>query len=41
MDGLPALSEMTVTIMCSVEPGFITSNSPVTWFDPTVLGRGS
>src|SRR5690554_5211645 len=37
MDGLPTLSEMTMTIMCSVEPGFITSNSPVTGFDPTVL----
>jgi hypothetical protein len=36
MDGLPALSEMTMTVMCSVEPGFITSDSPVTWFDPTV-----
>jgi len=36
MDGLPAFSEMTMTIMCSVEPGFITSDSPVTWFDPTV-----
>lgn len=36
MDGLPMLSEMTMTIMCSVEPGFITSDSPVTWFDPTV-----
>lgn len=36
MDGLPMLSEMTMTIMCSAEPGFITSDSPVTWFDPTV-----
>ncbi len=36
MDGLPMLSKMTMTIMCSLEPGFITSDSPVTWFDPTV-----
>ena len=36
MDGLPMFSEMTMTIMCSLEPGFITSDSPVTWFDPTV-----
>jgi hypothetical protein len=36
MDGLPMLSEMTMTIMCSEEPSFITSDSPVTWFDPTV-----
>jgi hypothetical protein len=36
MDGLPMLSEMTMTIMCSVEPAFITSDCPVTWFDPTV-----
>lgn len=36
IDGLPTLSEMTMTVMCSVEPGFITSDSPVTWFDPKV-----
>lgn len=36
MDGLTMLSEVTMTIMCSVEPDFITSDSPVTWFDPTV-----
>lgn len=36
MDGLPTFSEMTMTIMCSLEPGFITSDSPVSWFDPTV-----
>lgn len=36
MDGLPMLGEMTMTILCSDGPGFITSDSPVTWFDPTV-----
>lgn len=35
-DGLPMLSQMTMTIMCTDEPSFITSDSPVTWFDPTV-----
>lgn len=35
-DGLPMLNQMTMTIMCSDEPCFITSDSPVTWFDPTV-----
>ncbi len=35
-DGLPILSQMTMTIMCTDEPMFITSDSPVTWFDPTV-----
>ncbi|MBN9986953.1 DUF4238 domain-containing protein [Rhizobium laguerreae] len=35
-DGLPMLRQMTMTIMCSDEPCFITSDSPVTWFDPTV-----
>ncbi|MBY5387649.1 DUF4238 domain-containing protein [Rhizobium leguminosarum] len=35
-EGLPLLSQMTITIMCSDEPCFITSDSPVTWFDPTV-----
>ena len=35
-DGLPMMSQMTMTIMCSDEPSFITSDSPVTWFDPTV-----
>lgn len=36
IDGLPMLSRMTMTIMCTDEPSFITSDSPVTWFDPTV-----
>ena len=36
MDGLPMLGEMTMTILCSDGPGFITSDSPVTCFDPTV-----
>ncbi|KRA42040.1 hypothetical protein ASD80_09955 [Devosia sp. Root635] len=36
VDGLPMMSQMTMTIMCSDEPGFITSDSPVTWLDPTV-----
>lgn len=36
MDGLPTLRKMTITIMCTLEPGFITSDSPVSWFDPTV-----
>lgn len=36
VDGLPMLSQMTMTIMCTDEPSFITSDSPVTWFDPTV-----
>ena len=35
-DGLPMLSQMTMTIMCTDEPSFIASDSPVTWFDPTV-----
>lgn len=35
-DGLPMLSQMTMTILCTDEPSFITSDSPVTWFDPTV-----
>lgn len=35
-EGLPMLSQMTMTIMCADEPSFITSDSPVTWFDPTV-----
>lgn len=35
-DGLPMLSQMTMTIMYTDEPSFITSDSPVTWFDPTV-----
>ncbi len=35
-DGLPMLSQMTMTIMHTDEPSFITSDSPVTWFDPTV-----
>lgn len=29
-------SQMTMTIMCADEPSFITSDSAVTWFDPTV-----
>jgi hypothetical protein len=36
MDGLPILAEMTMTIVCSDKPGFITSDSPVSWFDPTL-----
>lgn len=35
-DGLPMLSQMTMTIMCTDDPSFITSDSPVTWFDSTV-----
>jgi Protein of unknown function (DUF4238) len=35
-DGLHMLSQMTMTIMCADGPSFITSDSPVTWFDPTV-----
>lgn len=35
-DGLPMLSQMSMTMMCTDEPAFITSDSPVTWFDPTV-----
>ena len=35
-DGLPLLRQMTMSILCADEPSFITSDSPVTWFDPTV-----
>jgi len=35
-EGFPMLQQMTMTIICTDEPGFITSDSPVTWFDPTV-----
>ncbi len=36
LDVLPMLRQMTMTIMCTDEPSFITSDSPVTWHDPTV-----
>jgi hypothetical protein len=35
-DGLPILRQMTLTVMYTDEPGFVTSDSPVTWFDPTL-----
>lgn len=35
-DGLPMLSQMTMTIMYTDVPSFITSDSPVTWFDTKV-----
>ena len=35
-EALPTLREMTLTIFCTEEPSFITSDSPISWFDATV-----
>lgn len=35
-EALPALSRMTITVFFTDLPSFITSDCPVTWFDPTV-----
>ncbi|QQR39053.1 DUF4238 domain-containing protein [Devosia rhizoryzae] len=35
-EALPALRDMKLTIFCTEEPRFITSDSPISWFDPTV-----
>lgn len=35
-EAMPALSRMSITVFCTDLPSFITSDSPVTWFDPTV-----
>lgn len=35
-DGYPPLVQMTMTIYCTENPTFVTSDSPVFWSDPTI-----
>lgn len=36
VDGFPHLVQMTMTIFCTENPTFVTSDSPVFWSDPTI-----